>query len=132
MTYGITPGGPADLSNNRFAASMKELANGLFGWASLLLFVFLLWQVGSTDHAKLFSLRTLLLVVLAELLFVVVALVANIVFAAFLAVIATPLALSGRVRVAQNFQGVMLAIFGVGLCIGVWFFARYATRYAYS
>ena len=131
-TFTPTPGGPADLSGNQYAALMKELAEKLSEIAPLLLLGFLFWQIGTTDEASFLSVRAVLLVIAAELVFVGASLVANVVLAAVIATVSMPLVLIGYVRLMQNLSNSLLVLFGVALCVGAWFFAIYATHYAYA
>jgi len=61
--------GIADLSNNRYGAVMRELAEGLSGWSSLLLIPFLFYQIVTHNTASIFSLKALLVFLLAEMVF---------------------------------------------------------------
>lgn len=128
----IDSGSIGDLSDNKFAAAMRELANGLAGWSSILLLIFYLWLIGTNDQAHFLSIKALLLVVLGEFVFVVLSKVANLLFAAFITFLALPFALKGKTRETQNVQNSILALFGLGLCIGAWFFAKYSFEYTYS
>lgn len=128
----VKTGSVSDLSGNKFAASMRELANGLAGWSVILLLLFYLWNIGVNEQAKFISFKTVGLMLAGELVFVLASKLANIVFAAALTSVLLPIVLKGSVRLTQNIQNSALALFGIGLCIAAWYFAVYSVRYAYS
>ncbi len=59
MTFGAT--GISDLSDNKYAAAMRELAEGLSGWSGLLLLPFVIYQVIVHKAASLFSIKSFFL-----------------------------------------------------------------------
>lgn len=65
MSFAVT--GISDLSNNKYAAAMKELANGLAGWSGLLLLPFLIYQIITNDNASLFSVKSFLVILICEI-----------------------------------------------------------------
>jgi hypothetical protein len=121
-----------DLSNNKFAAVMRQLAEGFSGWAGLLLLPFLIYRIVANDAASLVSLKALLVIVGGDLAFVIAAKVANVLLASVLAVLIAPLVMKQQIEIAQNVQNTILAIFGLFLCFAAWFYATYAVHYAYS
>lgn len=122
----------ADLSSNKYAASMRELANGLGGWSGILLPFFYLYQIKTLENAYFFSWKTLVLVLGGELIFVLVWKLANIVLAFIAALLIAPVINSGRLVMAQNIQNTWMAIFGLLVCVASWFFASYTARYMFS
>jgi hypothetical protein len=59
MNLGIT--GISDLSQNKYAAVMKELANGLAAWSGIFLLFFFVYQIATNESVSLFSWKSLLL-----------------------------------------------------------------------
>jgi len=124
--------GISDLSNNRYAAVMRELANGLSGWSGLLLVPFLIYQIVAHDSATLLSFKALLVIIFGSIAFTLVAKVANLLFAAILTPLVVPFAMNNKIEMAQNIQNTMLAIFGLSLCVAAWFFSEYLVNYLFS
>jgi len=129
MSFGVT--GIGDLSNNKYAAAMKELANGLAGWSGLLLLPFLIYQIIANDSASLFSVRSFLVILIGEIVFVIAAHFGNIILATITLPLVMPFAMKGKIALAQNIQTTILAVFGLSLCAFAWFFASYSVSYAY-
>ena len=125
-------GGIADLSKNKYAAAMRELANGLGGWSGLLLPPFYLYQLFTLDNAHFFSWKTLVLILGGSLLFVLLWKLSNLLVAFFVALLILPLGNSGKLVLAQNIQNAWMAIFGFLVCVAAWFFASYTTHYMFS
>jgi len=126
------PTGISDLSNNRYAAVMRELAHGLSGWSGWLLVPFLIYQIVAHDSATLLSFKALLVIIFGSIAFTLVAIVAGRLFAPILTPLVVPFAMNNKIEMAQNIQNTMLAIFGLSLCIVAWFFSGHAVNYAYS
>lgn len=122
----------ADLSDNKYAASMRELAIGLGGWSGFLLPLFYLYQIFVTESAQFFSWKTLILVVVGELLFVLLWKISNLLVAFVAALLIMPVMNSGKVVTAQNIQNTWMAVFGLLVCVAAWFFASYTTRYMFA
>ena len=129
MSFGVT--GISDYSDNKYAAAMKELANGLAGWSGLLLLPFLIYQIVANDIASLFSVRSLFVIIISEIIFVVVARFGNIILATITLPIVMPFGMKSRIAIAQNIQTTILVLFGLSLCVFAWFFASYSVSYAY-
>ena len=125
-------GGIADLSNNKYAAAMRELANGLGGWSGFLLPLFYLYQLLTLENAHFFSWKTLVLLLGGELLFVLSWKLSNILVAFLAALVIAPIVNSGKLMLAQNIQNTWMAIFGFLVCVAAWFFASYTTHYMFS
>lgn len=121
-----------DLSDNKYAASMRQLAEGLTGWAGLLLLLFYLYQIFTLENAQFLSWKTLVLVLGGEVIFVLGWKLANIVLAFIAALLITPMSRSGKLVMAQNLQNTWMAIFGLLVCVASWFFASYTARYMSS
>lgn len=94
----------ADLSSNKYAASMRELAEGLGGWSGIFLPLFYLYQIKTLENAHFFSWKTLVLVLGGELIFVLAWKFANIVLAFIAALLITPVINSGRLVMAKIFR----------------------------
>jgi hypothetical protein len=129
MIYGVSEIG--DLSNNKYAAAMKERANGLAGWSGLLLLTFLIYQIVASESASLFSVRSFLVVLIGEIVFVIAAHFGNIILATITLPLVMPFGMKGKIAIAQNIQTTILVIFGLSLCVFAWFFASYCVSYAY-
>lgn len=106
-----------DFSNNKYAAAMKELANGLVGWSGLLLIPFLIYQIILNKSALVFSLKSFGIVLACEVVFVVLARLGNAVFAAITLPFVVPFSMKGKITIAQNVQMSLLVIFGLSLCV---------------
>jgi hypothetical protein len=130
MNLGIT--GISDLSQNKYAAVMKELANGLAAWSGIFLLFFFVYQIATNESVSLFSWKSLLLIIVGETAFVFAVRVVNIVYAAIVALLFTPLAMKGKIALAQNIQMSLLAVLGLFLCVAAWFFAEFGFNYVYS
>ncbi|MCK5603266.1 hypothetical protein KAR91_15390 [Candidatus Pacearchaeota archaeon] len=129
MSFGVT--GIGDFSNNKYAAAMKELANGLAGWSGLLLLPFLIYQIVANDSASFFSLKSLLVILAGEIVFVIAAHFGNIILATITLPLVMPFGMKGKIAIAQNIQTTILVVFGLSLCVFAWFFASYSVSYAY-
>ena len=125
-------GGIADLSHNKYAAAMRELAQGLGGWSGLLLPPFYLYQLLTLENTHLFSWKTLGLMLGGPLVFFLTWKFCNLLVAFVVAVIILPLCNGGKLVMAQNIQNTWMAIFGFMVCVAAWFFASYTTRYMFS
>lgn len=123
----------SDCSQNHYAGAMKELANGLFGCSTLLLIPFVLYQIYAHDTASIFSLYTLLVIVVCEVVFVTTAELCNFFQAS---VVSAPLVAlfrnKGKMTWAQNYASTVGVVFGVGLCILAWFFAEHLVNFLYA
>lgn len=128
----IIEGSLTNLSHNKYAAVMKETARGLFGWSSVLMLVFVIYQITANVNAYLFSLKSLVVVVIGEIVFGLLSFIANMLFAAIIMPVVVPFMLRDKCVIAQNIQTTMLAIFSLSLCMFSWFFASFVVDYAYS
>ena len=93
---------------------------------------FYLYQIFVTESAQFFSWKTLILVVVGELLFVLLWKVSNLLVAFVAALLIMPVMNSGKVVTAQNIQNTWMAVFGLLICVAAWFFAFYTTRYMFA
>ena len=125
-------GSIADLSDNKYAAAMRELANGLGGWSGYLLPLFYLYQLFTLENAHFFSWKTLVLMLGGELFFVLAWKLCNLLVALLAALLITPILNSGKLVMAQNIQNTWMGIFGLLVCVAAWFFASYTTHYMFS
>jgi len=134
MAFGET--GISDLSNNKYAAVMRELGEGLVLGSGTLLLLFLFYHIIANDAASLIviqpMIKALWVVIIGEIVFVIASKLANVALAAMNTLLLTPLVIRNKIEMAQNIQNTILAIFGVFLCVAAWFFAGYAVNYAYS
>jgi len=124
--------GLGDMSNNKYAAVMKELATGLVNLSKFLLPFFLIYQLLTNDDVSLFSLTTILVIFGVEVVYLVALPVSNAIFALVMTPFVAPFAFMNKVRFAQNIQTSLLVVFGVSVCFGSWFIAEYVVNYAYS
>lgn len=124
--------GIADLSDNKYAASMRELAEGLASWGGLLLPFFYVYQIIALEGAHFFSWKTLMLIVGGSLLFNLLWKLCNALVAFIAALLIVPILHSGNLVNAQNIQNTWMAVFGLLVCVAAWFFASYSTRYIFS
>lgn len=111
------------LSGNEYAVCLRQIAEALSFWSGLLLIPFLIYHMSTNEAASIFSLGAFFLVLSAEIIFVVMAKLANLLLASVLAGIALMMMKKGEISLAQNVQSTTLALFGVGLCISAWFFS---------
>lgn len=129
---GIIERSLANLSHNKYASVMKEIARGLFGWSSVLMLVFVIYQITANVNAYLFSLKSLVVVVIGEIVFGLLSFIANILVMAIIMPVVVPFMLRDKCVIAQNIHTTMLAIFSLSLCMFSWFFASFVVDYAYS
>ena len=120
------PGPTGDLSNNRPAAILRELAEGGRNWSILLAFGFLIWRLIESDEATLFSLRGIGLLFAGEAVFVIGTVIGNALLAAIMAIVCMPLGMKGEVRAVQNTLNGALAAYGVFLLIASWYYSKLA------
>ncbi len=123
----------SDYSENYYAGAMKELANGLFVWSSLLLTPFVLYQISTHETASIFSLYTFLVIACCEVVFVITAQLCNFFQAA---VLSAPLVArfrnKGKITWAQNYGSTVGVVFGLVICMLAWFFAENLVIFMYG
>ncbi len=123
----------SDYSENYYAGVMKELANGLFVWSSLLLTPFVLYQISTHETASIFSLYTFLVIACCEFVFVITAQLCNFFQAA---VVSAPLVAwfrnKEKMTWAQNYGSTVGVAFGLVACMLAWLFAKYLVNYLYG
>jgi len=132
----ISGTGISDYPSSKYAAAMRELAEGLVLGAGLLLLPFLTFQIIVNDAASLISIKpmikALLVIIIGETVFVIASRLANEGLAAMNTLLLTPLVIRNKIDMAENIQYTILAIFGFFLCGAAWFFAGYVVNFAYS
>ncbi len=132
MTIAMITPALSDYSENHFASTMKELANELFVWSSLLLPPFVLYQIYTHETASIFSLYTFPVIALCEIVFVITAQLCNFFQAA---VVSAPLVAwlrnKGKITWAQNYGSTVGVVFGVVICMLAWFFAENLVIFMY-
>ena len=128
--------GISDYPSNKYAAAMRELAEGLLLGSGMLLLLFLTFQIIVNDPASLISIKPMTkaiwVIIIGETVFVIASKLASQGLAAINTFLLTPLVTRNKIDIAQNIQYTILAIFGLFLCVAVWFFAGYVVSYAYS
>jgi hypothetical protein len=123
--------GIRDVSENKYAAMMKEGAEGLSIWAFFLLIPFLIYHIIVNKAASLFSIKSLLVLVGAELVFCISTFLGSFVLSTVTLPILLPFVSEtrGNLRIAQNIQTTILMLYWVSLLLATWFFAKFSVSY---
>lgn len=125
------------LAPDRYSAALRELASGFSVWSSILLILFFVWQIGAQDAAVFFSVRTVAMFLLGEVLFVIFAQLAILAVAGILGVLLAPVMMvvennERAAEAARIVHGVVLVAFGFSLCVAAWHFARETVAYTFG
>ena len=120
-----------DLSKNLYVRAMGKLGLGLIVVSWVLVMPFLFYWITEFDSAPGLSSEAVVLLLGGDFVFILILLVASLVFLVFLDLLTGSLANTFPTQRIQSIQGVIWVLFGLACCIGSWFFAEAAFHYVF-